>query len=49
MNAIAILAVLFGVIATVVGLVIGTFTVYHGIFLITMFGFCAFILWDAEQ
>lgn len=49
MNAIVIVALLVGWIATVVGLVIGTFSVFHALFFFVCFGGCAFILWDAEQ
>jgi hypothetical protein len=49
MNAIAVLATMVGVLATVVGLVLGTFAVGHAVFFFLCFGLCGWALWDAES
>lgn len=49
MNGIAVVAVMIGWIATVVGLVLDTFSVAHALFFFLCFGACGWALWDAEQ
>lgn len=49
MNTIAVIAVMIGWVATVVGLALDTFSVLHALFFFVCFAGCGYMLWDAEQ
>ncbi len=49
MISIAVLAVIFGILATVVGLVVGTFTAPIAALLLLTFAAAAFIIYDSER